>query len=160
MIDPNWTRWLVASVHKHAMAAFPEDLFIEGVGGWNKTVLNARRRELRFTGPSYHQYAPGCYFAYIYVSFLLTDTIEESPMALQTDVGLTQSLLSEDWPVYKIGSATDTQELFGWLGYDPKFGDIETYQMSQIGESVNLQQVIVEKRMRIEIAAGISPTCP
>lgn len=146
-MNPNWPRWIFASICKHA-----EDnrqsvkLFIEG--GKRVTDDSEDRFELRTNGPIFSEISQGVYRVEITVNLLISCKINQQDYYnLQRKEGIALGIIT---PIglYKYGTETgiDTGELFACMNLWQ--GPVITHY-GQLKPSIEVLQTTVEGRYKV-----------
>lgn len=150
-MNPNWTRWIIASINKHfSDAVSPFDLFIEGTD--RRTALEHDYAELRRDGPEYCELSKGYWQIDITIDILVVNKLNDQDIyTLERNVGLVQSAFTTDIPVFEYGDSPLSQ--LGCLVLCPRPDEpIRTNYFGQVENDSRLRQVSVDACYRMNIA--------
>lgn len=154
-VDPNWHRWIHASVHQHVAndlsAHYP--VFIEGQQRITSKDTE-QKFELRVDGPTFTIPSKGCYLGRVEVNVLcnvpMTDSDYSAPHRM---AGLAAANLANAICVFRLGDGPeDDQSFLGRLTLLQEEGDrLETNHLGQIGPKTKIVQVMVESHYLFEL---------
>lgn len=158
-VNPNWARWIFASVMTHLKAVQNQHPFlIEGVDQRTDTILRSPLwAEARLTGP-FAIPLQGEYRLTIDTNVLLTANPSSEPYELNRLAGLYQKALSEPIPVWNYGSLTgdyvpsdpSTKVLLGCLSPKPgKAEPISVFHFGKIENTTEVRQSLVDATLEI-----------
>lgn len=146
-MNPNWQRWLRASVNKH-FDSFKGDtyLYIEGINERPNNLLSYA--ELRMDGPNYTEICKGYWYCYLEVNILVQSILSPDRYALERMIGNFTVAFTNTVYVYKYGDGVeDTGGLLSCLQLQQNIGEREKIQVSYFGivnPATKLQQATVE----------------
>jgi len=147
--DPNWPRWIFASVSKHFSDALPSGitLFIEGQHRATRTEKDFF--ELRIDGPTLREISKGCWLFRIEVNILVQSAMDDGNYhRIHQGVGDVAATFTNGIPVYRKGSGPlDDQSFVGCLqllesGEHRDF--LEINHFGQIDVKTKIMQATVE----------------
>jgi len=148
--NPNWPRWIFATVSKHFLAKAQEaglHLFIEG------QHRDTRKRkdflELRLDGPTLLEPSKGCWILRIEVNILIQSTMDDKNYhRIHQNVGVAAAAFNPAITVYKYGNNLQDDATFvGCLQLiqNRETRDfLEINHFGQIDPKTNLMQASVE----------------
>ena len=150
-IDPNWARWIMASVTQHFRTKLKPTapVFVSGVQFIPEEVKDFF--EIRVDGPHLREWSIGFWRVYVEVSILIQSSMDQSDgdiYRLQQNIGITQASFLGGIPILKKGDGEfDTGERIGCLSLlRPKYGrdSLEANNFGQVGPQLGLMQAAVE----------------
>jgi hypothetical protein len=151
-MNPNWTRWIVASINKHfADIIKPDlDLYIEGTD--RRTGQEQNYAELRHDGPRCTELSKGYWHIDVVVDILVVSkTNDQDIYTLERNLGLVQSAFTEDIPVFKYGD--DPSDQLGCLTLCPRPDEpIRTNNFGQVENDTRLRQASVDACYRMNLS--------
>jgi len=148
--NPNWPRWIFASLSKHfadAMEVAKIPLFIEGQ--YRDTDELKEFVELRMQGPTYRQISKGCWWLRVEINILIQFTMNDKDYHRPHQmVGIVAAAFKDAIIAYKKGKGPDDdQTVLGCLQLlqDSRSREfLETHQFGQIDKKTNIIQAAVE----------------
>lgn len=148
--NPNWPRWIFASVSKHfadAASAASIPLFIEGQHRATRELKNFF--ELRVDGPTLREVSKGCWIFRVEINILVQSVMTDTNYHTHhQNVGVAAAALTSTISVYKKGNnAQDDQSFVGCLQLlqDRERRDfVEINHFGQIDTKTKLMQASVE----------------
>lgn len=156
MINPNWSRWIKASVAYHISQELPDNLLVEGAHRISLDQEVKDQVELRLDGPDIEIFSATHYVLHIQINCLISTGVRENQLYTQEEVvGRVQELLSQDILIYKYGSGDDDDDSF--LGCmvlkqsRPYNQFLETKNFGVIDQKYAMQQSTVEGHYTLEI---------
>ena len=161
MLNPNWSRWLMASIavyFKTVADAIPLPLMVAGV---NEIVAEEQQNdhaELRVNGPAITEVSKNFYHIEVDINILVTDlmkTTGENAYDIQTWCGLFQEGMAGPIPIYKYGSeAGDNSSEIGCLiPRDNKYDKIRVLHFGQINDVDRVRQSMVDGTFRMDLSS-------
>lgn len=154
-MNPNWPRWIAASIHKHFKTEVPSTLplYIEGQPHSENTVPDYA--ELRFDGPYCHEDARDQWVLDVEVNVLVCSIPDERDThRIFKGVGIIAAAMKPIIKVYKFGDGPDDSAsvLVGCLFIKQNFNQtIFIAHFGQIDPKVSLLQSTVEAHYKIEL---------
>jgi hypothetical protein len=156
MIDPNWARWVFASVSKF----FEEHrghtkMFVEG------TDMKGRREdedyfEFRFNGPIIDEVSKEWYFLFFDVNILVCSLQDQKNFhRLHNSVGRASTMFDKVIPIYKYGDGPDDDGSLidcAYLITEGGNGGIYINHHGKFDPTLNVLQSTVEGSYRLTIA--------
>jgi hypothetical protein len=157
-INPNWARWIAASLavyYKVVADALNIELLVEGVDERESEKMEADRAELRVNGPFINQWSRGDFQLDVDSNILLTDLMAgegENSYNLMTWAGYFQQAAEKSIPVYRYGPDTGGVDDGSWVGCltvrDRKKGPA-LYHFGQISTNDRVRQAAVDTQHRM-----------
>jgi hypothetical protein len=149
MIDPNWSRWIFASIAKHfddAKQNIP--LYIDGQDRTQTPPVEGA--ELRVNGPFINNPSKGYYLLMIDVNILLNVTFSSTDSyKLWRTLGIFLTAFDIYIPVRKYG---DDDSLLGCLRLIPNRGDeIIISHFGQVSPDIRLYQSAIDAMYELEL---------
>jgi hypothetical protein len=164
--DPNWARWVFASIVTHLKAVATEDhhpFLIEGVDERTDTFLKSRlRAEARVTGPFTSPQQGGDYRLTVDANVLLTCDGDAQPYEIVRVAGLYQEALTTPIPVWNYGtrngdyvpSDPSTKVLLGCLTTKPgRQESVGVFHFGQIEKTDRVRQSLVDATLEMFLSA-------
>lgn len=154
MYNPNWNRWLRASVNKHFAAQLSAyNVFIEGM----KRTRNDKDDfcEIRMDGPYFREVSKDYFEVYIEVNILVQTAITRSKNLYQhEDILGAASAAFTTIPVFKLGSNDgDDESQIGCLNLRSQPQDpVKVSDFGQIKAETELRQACVEGHYTIQLS--------
>lgn len=155
-MDPNWIRWIVASINKHfsdALAAAGLDLYVEGQD--RRTDQEENYAELRYTGPRFFELSKGYWQIDVDLDVLVcSKTNDRNIYTPEVGVGSVLAAFTNDLPVsrYGKGPADDANVQLGCLRLVPDNGGICVNNFGYPKDQVRLRQASVEATYRMNLS--------
>ena len=159
MADPNWVRWIHASVATYLKAvatSIPVASLVEGIEDRDTSFQEAADRvELRINGPYTTNPSSGYYLAKVSINILITSNMggdRKNVYVMEDLLGKFHEALNQPIPVFKLG--TDAQDPGYHLGclkltYD-KLG-VRVLNFGQIDPNDRVRQGMVAATYEIEL---------
>jgi hypothetical protein len=161
--NPNWVRWVFASVAtylKQVATGSNLPVLVEGLDERTPVFMQATdRAEVRVSGPFSKELSHGWYELVADANVLLTsryDGQEKSRYAILQFAGEFQAAMQDSIPVYKYGKLPgDDGTLVGCLqlvnGRVGDSGGVRVSHFGQLDATNRLKQSIVDARYRMEL---------
>lgn len=159
--DPNWPRWIVASVSDHFKTLADEidlPLLVEGIDEREAEKIRAANHfELRIHGPETKEVSKGYFRLYVEINLLVTSImggVKQNAHEFVQFLGLIQQAASEDIPIMKFGLTPDVddQSFLGCLKPDSARGEALTvFHFGEIDRERHIRQSAVDGRYRMEL---------
>ena len=152
MINPNWPRWITASLSNYfaeVATTLNIPLIVDGIDERESTKLGDHV-ELRINGPFAREPSKGYFILEVGVNLLITDIMgnTENPYKLTTLAGGFQAAVSKPILLHKYGpEPEDDQTYFGCLLYK----SIKTFQYGQVSANDRVRQAAVDAQLYLEI---------
>ena len=148
--NPNWPRWIFATVSKHFTEAAQEaelPLFIEGQHRSTRKYKDLL--ELRMDGPTLREPSKGCWYLRLEINILIQSTMDDKNYhRIHQNVGVVAAAFEKAISVYKYGNNPQDDKTFvGCLQLiqNRETRDfIEINHFGQIDPKTNLMQASVE----------------
>jgi hypothetical protein len=163
-VNPNWTRWIVASVATYLRQVATDGnlaVLIEGLDDRTPAFENATdRSEIRVSGPFSRELSHNDYSLLVDVNVLLTSRYDgngKSRYTILTNAGRFHEAMQRDIPVYKFGDGPDDDPtvLLGCLkvinGQRADTGGVRVTHFGQVDTTNRLKQSIVDARYSMEL---------
>ena len=149
-INPNWSRWIFASLSKHfydAYTAAGVPLFIEGQHRDTRQLPDFF--EMRVDGPDLHEISKDCYYFRVEVNILVQSVMNDTNYhRIHQNVGVAAAAFAKAIPVYRKGNGPqDDQSFVGCLQLLQNKSSrdfLEINHFGQIDVSTKLIQATVE----------------
>ena len=159
MFNPNWARWIMASVSNHfntVAAAIPLPFMVDGVDEIIAEDQHTDHAELRVTGPFITEVSKDRYRFHVDVNILITDLMNETgenAYDLQTWCGAFQVGMDGPIMVYKYGSESgDDSAYIGCLS--PRQGKYDANKVlhyGQINKVDRIRQSMIDGKFQMTI---------
>ncbi len=162
-VNPNWARWIFASLAKHLKYVATENqwpVLVEGFDTRTPDFMDApNRAEIRITGPFISERSAGYFRVWVDANVLLSSIYggpKQDPFWLSKAAGAFQEALTESIPVWNYGneagdyleSDESTQVFIGCL--TPRDGNqdaVSVFNFGQINDTDKLKQSAVNARL-------------
>ena len=156
-VNPNWTRWIVASLATY----FGEiadvqnlPLLVDGIDERDAEKLRSRV-ELRISGPFVREPSKDYFYVEVGVNLLLTDIMSDTqnPYRLMSFLGAFQEAAAKTILLHKYGPtpAVDDQSYFGCLIPRGESKDAsKTYQYGQVSVRDHVRQASIDTMYYLE----------
>lgn len=132
--NPNWPRWIFATVSKHftdAAAAVSIPLFIEGQH--RNTRTDKELFELRMDGPTLREVSKGCWILRIEINVLVQSTMDDANYhRIHQNVGIAIAAFDKVIPVYRLGKNDPDPDDQSFLGCLQLIQNRETHDFLEI----------------------------
>ena len=160
-INPNWTRWIHASVAVHFKAVADTlnlKLIVEGIDERESEKMNVDHAELRINGPMIHNSSHNYYKLDVDTNILMTDLMggaHEDPYDLQRWTGAFQQTAWDRIPVYRYGpdiSGVDDGSYLGCLVPRSRKESAKAFQFGQVSVDDRVRQAAVDTRHVMELS--------
>ncbi len=146
MINPNWSRWMMASIAKHfGDGANGVTFYVEG------DTINFEQKiqwvEFRMDGPTIEELSQNFYRVEVCVNLLLTDVLNNADLySLQKLVGAFSALFKSSICIFKYGTGTDDDDsLLGCVEMSkPPRDKVQIDYFGKVGPASDLQQATME----------------
>lgn len=154
-MDPNWLRWIVASITKHFADALNGSLYLQIEGTDRRTDQLQDYAELRYDGPTFDELSKGYWCIHINLDVLVCSKINDVNIYTpQVDVGVVLAAFTSDIPIfcYGNGQQDDPNLQLGCMVLKP-YADVPI-RVTNFGinrEQVRLRQASVEATYRMYI---------
>lgn len=154
-VDPNWTRWIAASLCKHFKDSLDSSglpLFVEGQ--LRRTDHLEDYAELRYTGPRFNELSRGYWQIDVDLDVLIVSKSKNTSIFdPEIDVGAVLAAFTEDIPVQKYGNkpGDDPDVQLGCLRLNPEGGEIVVNNFGYPQDQVRLRQASVEATYRMNL---------
>jgi hypothetical protein len=154
--NPNWTRWIWASVGKHFLVnvATPNSIpfLVEGIDERDTTFMESPdRAELRINGPDTRELSAGYWRLWVEINVLVTtymDGQQKNAYTLESNLGLFHEAADTVIPVFRYGDGVDDDgTLLGCLS--PRTGKNDSLRIvhfGQLNRTERLKQGVVDGR--------------
>jgi hypothetical protein len=161
--NPNWARWVFASVATHLKQVAERQqlpVLIEGLDERTTEFMSATDRcEVRITGPFAREVSRDWYQIEVVVNVLFVSRYEEqrNQYAIIQMAGVFQEAMDGAIAVYKYGAGPDDDEevLVGCLlPVQGRHDAIRVMHFGQINPTDRLKQSMVDARYRMEISTN------
>jgi hypothetical protein len=159
--DPNWPRWIVASVADHFKQLSDDielPLLVEGIDEREAEKIRTMDHfELRLHGPETKEVSKGYFRLYVEINLLVTSFVggeQQNAYDMTQFLGLIQQAASEDIPVHKYGNTpgVDDDSFLGCLKPDSARNEAVTvFHFGEIDRERHIRQSAVDGRYRIEL---------
>jgi hypothetical protein len=159
--DPNWPRWIVASVSDYFKDVSDDielPLLVEGVDEREAEKIRAMNHfELRIHGPETKEVSKGYFRIFVEINLLVTSFIggqQQNAHEMVQFLGLLQQAASEDIPVYRFGltPGVDDDTFLGCLKPDSARSEVVTvFNFGEIDRARHIRQSAVDGRYRMEL---------
>lgn len=162
MANPNWARWIFASVGYHlkqASTGTGAAILVEHLDERTEAFMQAAdRAEIRITGPFVQELSKGCYRLWVDANVLLTsryDGAKKNANDIIKFAGVFQAAMDLPIPVWNYGNEADdwkdgqpdTQVHIGCLLPRPgKNESIKLFHFGQTDKTDKLKQTVVDAR--------------
>jgi len=164
--DPNWTRWIfasVASVLKAVATNANLPVLVEHLDERTASFMQATdRAEIRITGPFVHEPSPNCFTVYVDTNVLLTsryDGQQKNAYTIHKLAGLFQEAMGSPIPVWNYGSEDgdyldndpDSQVQIGCLlpRQNSRDDAVRVFHFGQINTTDKNKQTVVDARFEM-----------
>ena len=132
--NPNWPRWIFATVSRHFAAAAATaglPLFIEGQHRNTRKLKDFF--ELRMDGPTLREVSKGCWVLRIEINILVQSTMDDSNYhRIHQNVGIAIAAFEKAISVFKLGKNTPTPDDQSFLGCLTLLQNAETRDFIEI----------------------------
>lgn len=150
MINPNWQRWIKASVVKN----FENPDIPMTADGDDRNPVEKDFIEVRMDGPRFYSDGRDKYRIWLAINVVVQSVMGKDTYNHERNIGHAQVLFKDNIPVYKYG---DDNELLGCLrlidnGINGEF--LRTNNLGQIEKTYRLQQATIEGHYRMELSNG------
>lgn len=168
--DPNWARYIFASVATY-LKAFADDhslpVVIEGLHERTDAYMeSADRIEVRINGPYTQEISKNYYRVWVDANVLLTSRMEsgKNAFSIQRFAGVFQSAMDGPIPLWNYGdqpgdyldSDITTQKWFGCLSPRSRANDsIKVYHFGQVEKTDHVKQTIVDASYFVFLEPGV-----
>lgn len=152
-INPNWPRWIAASLavyYKAVADALSLNLLVEGVDERKSEMMGSDRAELRVNGPMIRHLSAGYFRLDVDSNILLTDLMEgeaENTYNLMNWAGAFQQAAEKTIPVYRYGPDTggvDDSSLVGCLTIRGRKEGPSLFHFGQVSTDDRVRQAAVD----------------
>lgn len=161
-VNPNWTRWIFASIADYLKALATDNsipVMVEGMDDATDTFSEATDRvEIRISGPFTKQ-LHGEYLIYMDVNVILTsryDGTQKNRYAILKNAGLFHGAMAQHIRTYKYGNEVgDDDSFLGCLV--PRSGKndiIRVLHFGQVDPTDKLKQTVVDARYEMYLTGG------
>jgi hypothetical protein len=163
-VNPNWVRWLFASVASYLKDVADDagvPFFLEGMQARDKNLMQAKERaEVRISGPFTEEISRSCYRATMNVNVLLTGVLDvkENSYGIIITAGIFHQAMDAPIPVWNYGgqpgdfdaSDPDSQSFLGCLtprsirSTNTNTSSVRVVQLGQIPTNNMLRQLMLD----------------
>ncbi len=160
MINPNWARWIMASVAKHfapTATALNIPMLVDGIDDRSTEVMEENHAEMRLTGPFVQKQSRNIYRIDVDVNILLTNLMQaENAYDLQTWCGQFQEAAQGPINVYKWGSEVgdDGTYVFCLTPRKSRMDMIRVLHFGQIGKVDRIRQSMIDVRYEAHVTTN------
>lgn len=160
--NPNWARWIFASVSDNLKAVADTNsipAIVEGVDDETNAFTDATDRvEIRITGPDTKQLPGNEYRVYVDVNVILTsrfDGKQKNRHAILTNAGLFHSAMDQIIKVYKFGTAggDDDSYLGCLIPRSGKNDSVRVIHFGKVDSTDKVKQSAVDARYEMFLMA-------
>jgi len=154
-VDPNWTRWIAASLDQHFKESLADSgltLFVEGQ--LRRTDHCEDYAELRYTGPRINELSRNYWQIDVDLDVLVVSKSKNTSIfGPEVDVGKVLAAFTEDIPVFKYGNGPDDDPnvQLGCLLLNRDDGEILVNNFGYPQDQVRLRQASVEACYRMNL---------
>lgn len=157
-INPDWTRWIVASITKHFHNAIEVEFGIQTIDPgiyFSTTTRESKYCEVRVDGPMFKELSKGYFNARVQVNIFISIDMDRTDMTVMpTIMGIVQNAMSKSIVVERLGSGeNDDKSKVCCLTLIDSYGlrdAIETNNYGQIDPNVPLHQATCEAHYEME----------
>lgn len=146
IINPNWNRWIYASLTDHFQSLRQNIPFF--VEGQNRPDDVSEFAEFRMDGPLYNELNNHYWYIDITATIIIQSVQNDSDIhRLDRLIGIFLAAFTTDIPVFRYGDDPDTddQDQFGCLRLSPAFGErIRVDKFGQIQVAMPVTQASLE----------------
>lgn len=153
-VDPNWARWIFASVSKHfddRRGNLP--LYIEGQHRETRDLKNYL--ELRMDGPNWAEVSKGCWIGDVEINILISTAFDDNDYHRSHQFGGNIQAAFTNINAYKFGDGIeDTQEFLGCLRLKQDISGRDFIEFNYFGRRAiddPIVQATVEGHYKIEL---------
>lgn len=154
-MNPNWVRWIVASINKHFNDVINPTLYMHIEGTDRRSQDLHDYAEFRRDGPQATELSKGYWELDIEVDILVVNEFSPNDLyALERNLGLVQSAFTTDIPVFMYGDGDDDDPLvqLGCLVLCPRPDEpIRTTFFGQVQNELRLRQASVDACYRMNL---------
>ena len=155
-MDPNWLRWIIASVTQHfATSLTAAGLYLQVEGTDRRTDQIQDYAELRHDGPRFNELSKGYWRIDLDLDVLVcSKTNDLNIYTPEIDVGNVLAAFNDEIAVFKLGNKPqdDPNVQLGCLTLDNANGPIRVTNFGINREQVRLRQASVEATYRMYIS--------
>lgn len=159
MLNPNWPRWIMASVADYfdtVITGIPLPLLTEGVDEREPEKMHYNHAELRVSGPFIMEPSHNYYILNVDINVLLTEIMgmsHDNAYDIATWCGIIQAAMDGPINIYRYGKEEgDDQQWIGCLV--PRRGRYDSNKVlhfGQINRVDRVRQSVVDGRFKMEL---------
>ncbi len=155
--NPNWVRWIRASVNQHFHTIVqPSGLMLLFEGTDRRTEDQRDASELRLDGPKINEISKGYWRFDIVIDVLIKSALSDQNIyTIERDQGNVLAAFTTSISVFKYGDGIDDDQTYlGCLVLCPDYGEaIIVTNFGQVQNEVRVRQSTVEATYRMELIA-------
>lgn len=159
MLNPNWPRWIMASVadyFKQTTDGIPLPLLTEGVDDREPEKLHYNHAELRVTGPFITEPSHNYYILNVDINILFTELMgdhKDNAYDIATWCGIIQAAMDGPIDVFRYGSEEgDDQVGIGCLvTRSGRYDANKVHHFGQVSRVDRIRQSMVDGRFKMEL---------
>lgn len=153
--NPNWPRWISASVSKFlkdiAIANSIPSL-VDGLEKRTTDLSQSDKAEIRVNGPYLREASKGFWVASVGVNVHLTVRMDgPNAYKLQNWCGIFLEAMSGNIPLLQLGDQSDTGAQFGCLRIEDSKDPIRVIHFGQVDKTDLVRQSVVDARYVVEL---------
>lgn len=155
--NPNWTRWIVASVVKYLKDVADANnipSLIEGVEERTTDVSQDNKAEIRVNGPFLTEVSKDYFKGTVGVNVHITYRIDEDVYGIHKWCGVFLEAMTGNIPILKLGEAGEDQSRIACLSTDDSKDPIRVLYFGQVDKTDRVLQVVVDARYVVELGAA------
>lgn len=146
--DPNWTRWIFASITEHfssnVMVTNSIPFITEGIHERDdKFMIEPDRAEIRINGPFVTELSSNCWRIWVDINILVTSNFggeQKDAYTLERNVGFIHEFADTSIPIKKFGSDMgDDGSLLGCLR--PRTGKNDSIRVIHFGQISKIDRI-------------------
>jgi hypothetical protein len=157
-MNPNWPRWIFATMSKDFIVQFSSDfeIFIEGTHRGLPT--NTELLEFRMNGPQHRSPSKGYFILTAELNILIRSYMDDDNFhKIYTNAGLVSSWLAQNHCIFRYGDGPDDDDsLLGELHLQNRRKSqlVQVNHFGQIDPKYRIQEATVEAEFEIHLNVG------
>ncbi len=157
-INPNWTKWIIASITKHFHDRLQTISGIHTHDPGSYYRLNNRDSEfceVRVDGPRFKEISKGYFSSYVEINIFISIDMDKGDMLrMPTLMGTVQNAMTQPIVIYRLGNGCDDDKskvcCLTLIDSANKKEAVETNNFGQIDPNVPLHQAACEAHYELE----------
>ncbi len=160
MSNPNWPRWLMASISVYfdsISSSIPLPFMVSGVNEITSEDQHTDHAELRVNGPFVEEVSKDFYHIEVEINILVTDIMKatgENAYDIQTWCGAYQEGMAGPIPIKKYGSKAgdDSTQIGCLIPTDGRRDSIRVMHFGQIDIEDRLRQSMIDGKFKMDLS--------